>query len=192
MSKLVYVHGTNGSGKSTLARALLAQAGGVDHVFRYPGYKKVTVTRTNAGVDFVGTYGSACGGVDGLNPYAGILDVVLDSTIQRRDIFAEGLVTPGLDTCLTMADLVGDAWFIYLQTPNEQAVKNVLARRARKGTDKPYNPDNLYKKTRSAESWANRLFNAGLRVVFAPWDLAYTVSANVLGLEHEDINHHIT
>lgn len=192
MSKLVYVHGTNGSGKSTLARALLAQAGGVTGVSKLTKHKKVTYTHTKSGVVFAGTYGSACGGVDGLNPYHGILDVIRDNAAMARNVFAEGLVTPGLETCQRMADLVDDAWFIYLQTPDEQAVRNVLARRARKGTDKPYNPDNLYKKTKSAESWANRLFNAGHRVVFAPWDLAYTVSANVLGLEHEDINHHLS
>lgn len=192
MSTLVYVHGTNGSGKSTLARALIAEAGGVTGVNQYMHHKKVRYTHTKAGIIFAGGYDSACGGVDSLNPYHGIFDIIRDNAGMGRNIFAEGLVTPGLETCQRMAAMVDDAWFIYLQTPDEQAVQNVLARRARKGTDKPYDPSNLYKKTRSAESWATRLFDAGLRVLWAPWDTAYTTAATVLGLQHEDISHHLT
>jgi ABC-type oligopeptide transport system ATPase subunit len=197
VSLLIYVHGTNGSGKSTLARALLAEAGGatgVNYLMKKDGFglthhKKVTYTHTQAGVIFIGSYGNACGGVDGLSPYHGIFDVVATNASASRKMFAEGLVTPGLETCQRLADMVEKCLFILLDTPDAQAVRNVLTRRARKGTDKPYDPANLHKKTRSAVSWANRLEDAGLNVARLSWDGAYTASAKLLGLQNERISH---
>lgn len=187
MSVLIYVHGTNGSGKSTLARALLADAGGPTEIGNLPGQPKATWTHTEEGVVFIGKYGNACGGVDGLSPYHSIFDIV-DTNLDHC-LFAEGLVTPGLETCQRLADTVDSHLFILLDTPDEQAIRNVLTRRERKGTTKEYDPANLYKKTRSAISWANRLEEAGLNVARLSWDKAYTTSAKLLGLENERIDH---
>ncbi len=70
MTTLVYVHGTNGSGKSTLARAVLAAAGGAQGVSKLASTPNATWTHTGrAGVVLAGKYGTACGGVDGMQPY---------------------------------------------------------------------------------------------------------------------------
>lgn len=182
--KLVYVHGTNGSGKSTLARAVIASAGGVAVVETIPGHKKAHLTVSRAGPVFVGRYGTACGGADGLHPYASIFDAVASS---EAHVFAEGLITPGVETCRRLAGMAEEHLFIVLDVPPEQCVTNVLKRRARKGTDKPYNPDNLYRKHRSALSWGDRLDSAGLQTARLSWTEAYARVLGMLSLPFPDV-----
>lgn len=189
-SSLVYVHGTNGSGKSTLARALIAAAGGVVGMNYLMPNPKAIYTHTAAGVAFIGRYGNACGGVDGLTPYACIHDIVKNNASMDRRMFAEGLITPGLETCQQLAGYVeGRAKFVLLAPPVDQCIANVLKRRGRKGTDKPYDPSNLHRKRASAVSWANRLSQAGLEViVIDAWGAAYLYCLDALGLPLPDIN----
>lgn len=181
-SLLIYVHGTNGSGKSTLARALLAAAGGPTGLSCLADNPKATWTVTDSGVVFVGKYGNACGGVDGLAPYACINRIVEGSAALDRKMFAEGLITPGLETCQRLAGMVDRHQFIFLDTPTEECVRNVLKRRKAKGNIKPYDPDNLLKKRRSAVSWAARLQEAGLNVRALQWRQAYRLSLDLLQL----------
>lgn len=182
-SLLIYVHGTNGSGKSTLARALLAAAGGPTGVSCLADNPKATWTHTQAGVTFVGKYGNACGGVDGLSPYACINDIVRGNDAFDRKMFAEGLITPGLETCQRLAGMVDSHLFIFLDTPTEDCVRNVLKRRATKGNVKPYDPDNLLKKRRSAVSWADRIAGAGLHLERLTWGPAYLRCLQMLDLQ---------
>lgn len=188
-SRLVYVHGTNGSGKSTLARAVMAAAKGPSGVHALPDNRKATWTHTKAGVVLVGKYGTACGGVDGLNPYASIHDIVSLHAPAEARLFAEGLVTPGLDTCRRLADLVDDHLFVFLDTPLDQCVANVLKRRHRKGTVTPYDAAHLHKKHRSALSWADRLAAAGLRVEVHTWVPAYARCLQMLSLPQPHPDH---
>ncbi|MBV5296647.1 MAG: hypothetical protein JZU64_00580 [Rhodoferax sp.] len=188
-SRLVYVHGTNGSGKSTLARAVIAAAGGVTGVSCIVGAPKATWTHTGAaGVVLVGKYGNACGGVDGLAPYASIKDIVANNAGFGRSIMAEGLITPGVETCQHLADTVDEALFIFLDVPVERCITNVLSRRARKGTTKDYDPANLLKKRQSAESWEKRLSAAGLKTQILNWSEAYFVCLEFLGLPVPDVD----
>lgn len=182
--KLVYVHGTNGSGKSTLARAVIAAAGGVESVSHLLPNKKATYTHTAQGLVLVGKYGNACGGVDGVAPYAAVLDIVEEQAKGwERSIFMEGLATPGLETCQRLAASVGGrALFIYLDVPVEQCIQNVLARRGRKGTTKEYNPANLIKKQKSASNWIRRLEANGLETASLAWDNAYARTLQHLGI----------
>lgn len=178
---IIYVHGTNGSGKSTLARAVIKAAGGVIGVSCIHNNRKATYTHTEAGVIMVGKYGNACGGVDGVSPYSAAIDIALEQVeLWDRKVFMEGLATPGLETCQKLGP---GALFIFLDTPVEQCIENVLKRRAVRGNDKPYDPANLYKKLRSAESWAKRLELHGLNVVRLSWDNAYTRILREYGLK---------
>lgn len=188
-TRFLYVHGTNGSGKSTLARAVIAAAGGVTGVEAMPMHKKAHYTTTSNGTVLVGKYGTACGGVDGLSPYASISDILLlHAVFPECRVMAEGLITPGLETCQKLAGMVDKAMFIYLDTPAEQCIANVLKRRGRKGTTKEYDPDNLHKKRRSAQSWATRLKDSGLDVRELQWNSAYLTCLNFLGID-PDLNH---
>ncbi len=183
MGKLVYVHGTNGSGKSTLARSIIAAAGGTTGISHYSTNKKATYTHTKNGLVLVGKYGNACGGVDGVAPYAAVLDIVRDQCREwDRNVFMEGLATPGLETCRTLASYAEEALFVLLDTPIEDCVVNVLIRRQRKGNTKTYDPANLYRKHRSAVNWERRLSGAGLPTVSLPWNAAQTRILDFLDL----------
>jgi energy-coupling factor transporter ATP-binding protein EcfA2 len=189
MTTLVYVHGTNGSGKSTLARAVLAAARGAQGVSKLLGSPKATWTHTGtAGVVLAGKYGTACGGVDGLQPYADLHLVLQEQVAFGRSVFAEGLVTPGQDTCVKFASYFDHAVFILLDTPDTVCIKNVLKRRATKGTTKPYDPKNLYRKQVSARSWAYRLERAGLHVQRLQYRQAYTSALKLLGLTEPSVH----
>lgn len=189
VTTLVYVHGTNGSGKSTLARAVLAAAGGAQSVSKRMTNPKATYTRTGvAGVVLAGKYGTACGGVDGIQPYADLHGILEAQGILGHNVFAEGLVTPGVGTCQTFASYFDRAVFILLDTPETVCIQNVLKRRKTKGTTKPYDPKNLYRKLASARSWADRLERAGLEVHRVQYRQAYNMALELLGLPEPSVD----
>lgn len=192
MSRLVYVHGTNGSGKSTLARAVIAAAGGQTLYDRHPDLPRAASTHTARGVVLLGRYRAACGGVDLIAPYQDVLSEITRQvhTRQRIDghpdnikVFAEGLITPGVETCTRMAMKFLDAHFIHLDTPEEQCHANMLARRKRMGkADQPYDPRNIYSKARSARSWVANLQRSGLNAYGLQYAAARETVFQLLGL----------
>jgi hypothetical protein len=188
VSVLVYVHGTNGSGKSTLARAVLAAAGGARcEPWNTSNVGKAYITEARAGVYLLGRYGTACGGLDGYSPYALALPAARAAS-KMGHVFAEGLITPGVQTCQTLASNFDRAVFIHLATPVGDCIVNVLARRNRKANAKPYDPANLYKKAQSAASWADRLERNGLEVQRLNYRQAYSLTLDVLGLDSPDVD----
>jgi hypothetical protein len=187
MHTLVYLHGTNGSGKSTLARSVIAAAGGVTE-YR-PSGKKCGTTHTKSGVALIGRYGNACGGIDGIQPYAQVHnEFLLHSIFPEARVFAEGLVTPGIETCKKFASYFEYTVFILLDTPEDACIRNVLRRRKAKGNTKPYSPDNLYVKARSARSWANNLEASGLEVHRLQYRQAYSLILELLGLPEPSVD----
>jgi hypothetical protein len=188
VSALVYVHGTNGSGKSTLARAVLAAAGGAQcEPWNATKEGKAFITESKVGVYLLGKYGNACGGLDGYSPYALVLPAARATSKLGSGVFAEGLITPGVETCHTLASYFDRAVFLHLATPVEDCILHVLARRTRKANDKPYDPANLYKKAQSAASWADRLERSGLEVHRLNYRQAYSLTLDVLGLDSPDV-----
>lgn len=180
MSTLVYVYGTNGSGKTHLAREVIKAAGGVTR--NIPGHGKASTTLTTKGVALVGRYGNACGGIDGIQPYADALaEVCFDGALGHR-VFAEGLVQPGWRNCEVMTRWYDLTQFILLDTPEEECVANVLKRRAEAGNAKPYDDRNLYRKASAARSWANLLEKHGVPVVRLRYPAAKKLTFKLLGL----------
>lgn len=192
-STLIYVHGTNGSGKSTLARAVVAAAGGArayDSIPRLPKGDKAGVTSTPRGVYLLGRYERACGGVDGYSPYARVHDAMTMLVgVANTRVFAEGLITPGVETCQKFASYFDHAFFVTLNTPAEVCVRNVLSRRGRskRVTTKEYTPEKLYDKHRSAIRWAARLADAGLDTRCLDYPAAYAFTLEKLGLQPPSI-----
>lgn len=191
MSTLIYVHGTNGSGKSTLARAVMAAAGGgTGYVPSKSGKEgKAGSTGTARGVYLLGKYETACGGVDGFSPYSHVhAEMLAHSRHPDASVFAEGLLSPGIDTCKLFDSYFYKTVFIALNTPVETCVANVLTRRKRKGNDKVYTPDKLYDKHRSVLRWADRLEAAGLHVQRLEYKKAYTTCLELLGLSNPSVD----
>lgn len=181
MSKLVYVHGTNGSGKTTLARAVLAYAGGPRKVHALADASRARWTTTHRlGVTLLGKYDTACGGIDGIQPYSDVKRILNYIVSPASAIFAEGLVTPGLKTCTEFASMFTEAHFVLLDTPTEQCITNVKRRRDEAQNFKPYDPANLYRKQATARSWAARLKDAGLNVHTLQYPDALRLALSVL------------
>lgn len=189
MSTLVYVHGTNGSGKSTLARMVIAAAGGQTAYDRHPKLARAASTHTARGLVLLGRYRAACGGVDLIAPYQDVLPEIKRQRKKHEDIFAEGLITPGVQSCTQFAMQFDHAYFIHLDTPEEQCHANMLKRRARMGkADQPYDPKNIYGKARSARSWVANLQRNGLNAVGLQFPEARATVFNLLGLPEPTID----
>lgn len=123
-----------------------------------------------------------------MQPYADLHHVLKQQSALVRNVFAEGLVTPGVDTCATFASYFDRAVFILLDTPETDCILNVLKRRKAKGTTKPYDPKNLYRKLASARSWATRLERAGLEVHKVQYRQAYNLTLELLGLPEPSVD----
>lgn len=191
MTTLVYVHGTNGSGKSTLARAVLAAAGGICEQYSLNDNKRAKWLTTKSGVVLLGKYTNRpCGGVDCVAPYSDVLRSlhVVTSGNGFSGVFAEGLMTPGLQTCTAYSDLFDHAVFIHLATPPEQCLVNHLKRKATIGSTRTYDPKNLYRKHQSASNWADRLERAGLNVQRLQYRQAYNTTLELLGLPEPSVD----
>lgn len=160
MSTLIFVHGTNGSGKSTLANALIKRAGGIAS---YVG--GVTYTRSN--LLLIGKYHDvATGGMDSLHPYSNVLLAMKNAVRANKKgvVFAEGMVTPGVERCRTYESVFDEVIFIHLVVDIEQCIKHVLMRREARGNKKKFDPSNLIHKAKSAEYWASGIQDAGMNV----------------------------
>jgi hypothetical protein len=89
---------------------------------------------------------------------------------------------------VSFAKLFSQATFILLDTPDTVCINNVLKRRAAKGTTKPYDPKNLYRKQQSARNWADRLERAGLTVHRLQYRQAYILTLELLGLPEPSVD----
>ena len=139
--------GTNGSGKSTVVHTLLqqykwealsttAKGDPDDYLIKIPGKRRLVV---------LGRYTTQCGGCDGIQPYAEIVRRVWQYAATDHHIFMEGLLISGYGSLGKAFDQMPERRIIYaaMDTPLEECVRRVLARRKAKGNDKPFNRGNL-------------------------------------------------
>lgn len=187
---LIYVHGTNGSGKSTLARRIVTAAGGV-LTSKLENGCPVSVA-IFSGFVLIGKYENACGGLDGINPYRLAIDTAGIYAKSGTNVFMEGLATPGQATCKELHDMFeGRATFYLLDVPEADCIANVLKRRARSKrahSNKPYDPSHLYKKAKSARSWAAALQRNGLDIKVMKPDNVYRDVLAKLGVTEPTTN----
>jgi hypothetical protein len=171
VSAFIYVHGPNGAGKTTLAYSLITCAGGIVEEKRTKAGALLSITKEN--VVFIGKYRTACGGADGVQPYSLVPDAVRVCLANKRHVFCEGLMTPGVETCQTMARFARyhrvNAVFILLDASIDVCTRHVVERRERNGNFKPYDNAHLVKKHRSSKNWANNLRAAGLTCLNLKW-----------------------
>lgn len=186
---LIYLHGTNGSGKTTLARAVLRAAGGAGAaVLQAPGchYTPALGPANGPRVALLGRYSNACGGMDTVRDFATGIDIACTLHMNGWNVMIEGLATPGIETCTRLHNSAkGRALFVTLDTPLEQCMLNVLARRRVAGNVKTFNPANLQKKWHGVQRWGPRLAAAGLRT--ATWQYGVALPRIVAALLMEDI-----
>lgn len=139
---IINVRGTHGSGKSTLVRSVLN---------RYPnthlgtgkkpdGYK-VSIPWLPDPLYVVGSYETACGGCDGIQPYSLIWPRVENWAASGNVLFEGALVSNSYGTIGAASEGYGDRFvFAFLDTPVDVCLTRINARRLVRGEQSPVNP----------------------------------------------------
>ena len=170
-TKIVNLRGTSGSGKSTVAFTFLknfpsAELRGSDG--KVKGY---VVDANSAGltapVYILGKYTTACGGCDQIPTQQEAADRAVSAYKSGGHVLMEGLLAsaagPGGAVTKTISD-TGDAVFAILDTPLQTCIERVLARRAARGDERPFNPKNTNDKWTQTMSTAKTLHGLGYDV----------------------------
>lgn len=186
MSICIFVHETNRSGKSTLARRIIDLCGGVSAYYADTSYKGGSTILKN-GIGLLGKYDNACGGMDGFHPAASIKTELKKHTMNPDGkVFAEGLMTFGVETCKEISEMFDRCIFILLDTEIPQCIEYVKQRRSEKGNTKEYSPEHLYKKAKSAYSWYLNLLQEGLECYRLKFDDALRCVKYYFNLEESE------
>ena len=180
MSKMyIHVGGINGSGKTYAMKTIIAKLGGVSEVVeRYDLGSKVrysTVVNTDK-VILMGKYGDRerTYGMDTVRSPVGGLDLARELLGSREDLLllSEGLLIPPIERCETYAKLADSYKFILLDTPFNECVANVEARRkfklenyGRIPKSEEVDTNKLAEVAKRCESWLTRATAAGLDIV---------------------------
>lgn len=180
MSLILNIRGTNGSGKSTLVRSLMSHLGVVAELEEPSG--KVWGYELNHNVRVLGRYETACGGVDAIKEERKPGQQGFHNTRKGIALLASlgHVVFEGVlwSTVFKSSDLVARELpqhhfiFAMLDTPAEECVRRVQARRLEKGNTKPFNPAELLSKVEQIGRRHNDLTRAGWDTRLIPWQNA--------------------
>ena len=123
------------------------------------------------GVGFLGKYTNLYRGMDEFHPAASI-KAELQKHAMNPDgrVFAEGLMTFGVETCKEISNMFDKCTFILLDTDIPQCIEHVKQRRSENGNTKDYSPEQLYKKAKGAYSWYINLLQEGLECYWLKFD----------------------
>lgn len=150
---IISLRGTHGSGKSTVVKTLLTRYNATE----IPGLKKPDGYWFNTPwlvkpVYVVGSYKTACGGCDSIQPYALIWPRVEDYATKGHVLFEGALVSSSYGNIGRASEQFGDEMvFAFMTTPLDVCLARIAARRKAKGNDKPVDPRNTASKLRNVE-----------------------------------------
>lgn len=173
---IIKLGGPNGSGKTTFAREFMKQ-----WKFTPVTNERGKITQYTAAasvgkfkqVVVLGSYEAVCGGMDGVSDKNVRIAMIKEhmNNKQRLTLF-EGIMT-GLTygEIGVLSETDKQPWiYAFLDTPFEVCVERVLARRAEKGNDKPFDAEkNLRRRMREVQSVANRAKLFGHRVYWVDY-----------------------
>ncbi len=141
---ILNIRGTHGSGKSTVVRSIIDRYPGV-HLGpdnKPLGYR-VNIPWLSRPLYVVGSYKTACGGCDGIQPYSLIWPRVVEYAGQGHVMFEGALVSSSYGNIGRDSTVYGDQFvFCFLNTPLKVCLERIMARRKAKGNDKPLDPKN--------------------------------------------------
>lgn len=141
---IVNIRGTHGSGKSTIVRTLLDQYDSPPlGLGKRPEGYAVNVPSLDRPLYVVGSYETACGGCDGIQPYALIWPRVVQYAALGHVLFEGALVSSSYGNIGRDSEAYGTEFvFAFLDTPLEVCLARIAARRKARGDDRPVNPKN--------------------------------------------------
>lgn len=138
------LRGTHGSGKSTIIKQLMERFDA--QPLKVPTEKKPQgyVMDTPYGrLYVVGSYETACGGCDGIQPYSLIWPRVELYASQGHVIFEGALISSSYGNIGRASEQYGNNFiFTFLNTPLNVCLDRIKSRRLAKGNEKPLDPKN--------------------------------------------------
>lgn len=165
---IINIRGTHGSGKSTLAMQFLA---GHDYEAQGEGKRPegyaTFLAMLSKPVYLVGPYHTQCGGCDAIQPYDRIWPLVEKFAKKGHVIFEGALVSSSVGNIgrAMAARRKKDCVVGFMDTPLEECIRRIQARRAAKGDTRPLNPHNTTVKYTAVERSRPKLEALGLRCV---------------------------
>lgn len=146
---IINIRGTHGSGKSTIVREIIHR-----YEFKmyteFPTGKKskilgyrVYIPWLSDPLHVVGSYENACGGCDGIQPYALIWPRVVEYANEGHVLFEGALVSSSYGEIGRASAVYGNQFvFAVMNTPLKVCLDRIAARRKARGDDRPVNPKN--------------------------------------------------
>jgi hypothetical protein len=167
VNTIVNIRGCSGAGKTTLVRRLMEKRGPAVAIER-PAARRYEGYQIGPDLRVVGDYRRACGGAEGM-PDAEI-DRVVREYARLGNVIFEGLfLTEQVTRWRQLAVDLGTVTFAFLRPPVDVCIERVLARRAEKGTTRPFKPDRL-RATWGRLALHHRAFTPVARCVWLPWE----------------------
>lgn len=182
---ILRVAGTFGSGKTTAVR---------DFHANYPT-EEMTDLNSNKALGYrtevpvlgvplftIGSYRNVCGGCDAIPTQEDAGTRILKAHTFGHVLYEGALVSAsGLNgTVCRMTEPTGCTIYAFLDTPMEKCIERVKARRAAKGNEKEFDPDNLVKKFDSVVSTYKALKKNGNRVHLIDHENIHDALLNIL------------
>lgn len=153
MFVVVKIGGCNGSGKTSLMRGLMTRTTPWVPIVergKVRGYRYVSAT-TGPDMFVLGSYENVCGGMDTISDKLDRLALVGKYAKDGNIVFYEGLITGktyGAMGAMSEQPKHKGKWlYTFLDTPFDVCVERVLARRAAKGNDAPFDPERTMRPT---------------------------------------------
>lgn len=163
---ILNIRGTHGSGKSTIALELLKKS---PHkalgAGRRPEGYELSVPGIARRLYLVGPYATACGGCDAIQPYDLIWPRVLAYARKGHVLFEGALVSCSVGNIGRAMASRKDCVVGFLDTPLEECLRRIQARRTARGDERPFKPRNTAVKYQAVERSRPKLEELGLRCV---------------------------
>jgi hypothetical protein len=167
MSVIVNIRSTNGGGKTTAVTQYMKTIR-VAEELKVSG--RTWAYRLQNGVFVLGRYITACGGCDTIRTFAEVKAGVTELSSQGPVLFESLLWSTCFRPSAELAESLPTHHFIFakLDTPADECLRRVLARRRQAGNEKPFNPTKLQLKHLTIETAQRRLEAAGFDTRILP------------------------
>jgi hypothetical protein len=167
MSVIVNIRSTNGGGKTTAVTRYMKSIG-VAEELKKSGRTWAYLLQN--GVFVLGRYTTACGGCDTINTFAEVKAGVLELASQGPVLFEGLLWSTCFKPSVELAQSLPKHHFIFamLDTPADECLRRVLARRKQAGNEMPFDSTKLQQKHLTIEHTQRRLEAAGFDTRILP------------------------
>lgn len=158
---IIQLRGTNGSGKSTIVREVMKR---FKMLPEFIERRKQPIGYYSTGKDkpklwVVGHYETDCGGCDTITSLDDVYGEIEKSWKAGYNVLCEGIMASGeYRRCVNLHQTTQDVFVLALDTPIEDCIQSVMARRVAKGRgDKPFSPDRTIRRVREVTSMMEHL-----------------------------------